>query len=66
MNAENMWEAFAKQNNLTEQTYERGLLVHRQMSWQSLLKREKKQQLLLLILCMSWEETRSQRRVNTV
>lgn len=22
MNAENMWEAFAKQNNLTEQTYE--------------------------------------------
>lgn len=22
MNAENMWEAFAKENNLTEQTYE--------------------------------------------
>lgn len=38
----------------------RGLLVHRQMSWQSLSEGEKKQQLLLLILCMSWEETHSQ------
>lgn len=44
----------------------RGLLVHRQMSWQSLSEGEKKQQLLLLILCMSWQAIHSQRRANTV
>lgn len=66
MNAENMWEAFAKQNNLTEQTYEAWAFGAQADELAELVKREKKQQLLLLILCMSWEETRSQRRVNTV